>query len=141
MNTVQQNANQIKKLRCWNTYPRVKRLVQVGLICGFYFTWSILFYGYYEDIEPLDAIYFAVVTMSTVGYGDISASDDVTSELVTVLFIFFGIVVVFGEVSKVVSDLMAPFFACVRNMLDRRFPQQSIDLDGDGGSQGSLRRF
>jgi hypothetical protein len=60
--------------------------------------------------------------------------------LVTVLFIFCGIVFVFTETSTVVSMAVSPIFKCVRGFLDRKFPQKVIDLDGDGGADFKVPR-
>ena len=113
---------------------RYRPIAGTVVICGLYTGAAVLFYGLHDGLEPLDAVYLSIATMSTVGYGDLSAADNVTSEAVTVVFIFLGILVVFPELSKIVGQLVAPCFACVRNAIDRRFPQQVIDLDGDGGS-------
>ena len=98
---------------------------------------AIFFFGDAEEGEmtPLEAIYFAAVTMSTVGYGDYAPSQDTPYGMVaTVFLILFGIIFVFAEISKLVTMLVSPIFEGVRHLFDRLFPQESIDLDGDGGS-------
>ena len=113
----------------------LKKLVITLLVSGIYFGWALAFYCYYEGWRPLDALYFAMVTMSTVGYGDLyPRADDPVSELVTVAFLIFGVVVVFAEVSSCVAMMMHPFFGFIQARTDKCFPQKTIDLDGDGGS-------
>lgn len=88
----------------------LKKVMKALLVSGIYFGWAILFYCLREGWRPIDAIYFAMVTMSTVGYGDFSPKDEPGAMVNTVFFIFFGIVFVFSEVSSCVAMLMAPFF-------------------------------
>jgi hypothetical protein len=59
---------------------------------------------------------------------------------VTVLFIFIGFIFVFAEISGLVTMLVTPIFVGVRGLLERLFPPQSIDLDGDGGSDFKVPR-
>ena len=121
-------------------FPKLAKVLSASVMMGLYILWAILFYGWAEGWSAVDAIYFSAVTMSTVGYGDLSPSDNATSEVITVIFIFFGIVGVFGEVSSCITMLLAPFFKCFRDVLDRRFPMKTIDLDGDGGSDFKVPR-
>ena len=70
-------------------HPKVFQVVRATVIVGLYTTWALLYYGTMEGWTYLDAIYYAVVTMSTVGYGDFSPSKDSPIEMfVTILFIF-----------------------------------------------------
>ena len=78
-------------------FPKLAKVLSASVMMGLYILWAILFYGWAEGWSAVDAIYFSAVTMSTVGYGDLSPSDNATSEVITVIFIFFGIVGVFGE--------------------------------------------
>ena len=121
-------------------FPKLTKCVSAAIMMGLYILWAVLFYGWAEKWSAVDSIYFAAVTMSTVGYGDLSPSDNATSEMVTVLFIFFGIVGVFGEVSSCITMLVHPFFKCCRDYGDKLFPQKTIDLDGDGGSDFKVPR-
>ena len=118
----------------------LKKVITALIVAGIYFGWALLFYHLHEGWRPLDAIYFAMVTMSTVGYGDFSPRDDPIAMWNTVAFIFFGILVVFAEVSSCVAMLMAPLFKAVRNKTELCFPQKSIDLDGDGSSDFKIPR-
>lgn len=120
-------------------HPLKAKTLSASLVFSIYTIWSTQFYGNVEGWDVLDCIYFSVVTMSTVGYGDMSPTTP-TSEYVTVAFIFFGIIVVFSEVQALVILLVTPIFKCVCNMVDRAWPQRTIDLDGDGGSDFKIPR-
>ena len=125
------------------TCPKLVKCTRAIVVTGLYFTWAIFFYRQEEEggWTPLEAIYFAAVTMSTVGYGDYSPSQDTVGGMpITVLFIFIGFIFVFAEISGLVTMLVTPIFVGVRGLLERLFPPQSIDLDGDGGSDFKVPR-
>jgi len=128
------------KVSLMKRFPLINKLVSSSIMLSIYLLWATLFYGYQEGWSRVDAIYFAAVTMSTVGYGDLYPSDNAVSEIVTVFFIFFGITAVFGEVSSCVTMLLKPFFLACRSVMDKWFPQKTIDLDGDGGSDFKVPR-
>ena len=124
-------------------HPLLVKCANAIVVTGLYFTWAIFFYRQEEEggWTPLEAIYFAAVTMSTVGYGDYSPSQDTVGGMpITVLFIFIGFIFVFAEISGLVTMLVTPIFVGVRGLLERLFPPQSIDLDGDGGSDFKVPR-
>ena len=124
-------------------HPLLVKCARTIVVTGLYFTWAIFFYRQEEEggWTPLEAIYFAAVTMSTVGYGDYSPSQDTVGGMpITVLFIFIGFIFVFAEISGLVTMLVTPIFVGVRGLLERLFPPQSIDLDGDGGSDFKVPR-
>ena len=52
----------------------------------------------------MDALYFTTVTMSTVGYGDLSPSTTL-SRAFTSVYILIGIGVVFYQLAKSLSDV------------------------------------
>ena len=98
-----------------------------------------LVYCYTEDWSVVDAIYFCIVTMSTVGYGDYSPSTGATRGF-TILMIFVGIGVVFPTTAAAVGSLTSPITAKGRALLEERFPQRLIDIDGDGVADFKIPR-
>jgi hypothetical protein len=67
--------------------PETKALpVVVGLLLltGTIFYWSV------EDWTPIQALYFSVVTLATVGYGDLTPTSDY-SRIFTIIYIFIGL--------------------------------------------------
>ena len=147
MGQSRQAARDDKKLYAFGAllqrHPLLVKCARAIVVTGLYFTWAIFFYRQKEEggWTPLEAIYFAAVTMSTVGYGDYSPSQDTIGGMpVTVLFIFIGFIFVFAEISGLVTMLVTPIFVGVRDLLERLFPPQSIDLDGDGGSDFKVPR-
>jgi voltage-gated potassium channel len=67
--------------------PETKALpvvVGVLLVSGTAFYWSV------EDWTPIQALYFSVVTLATVGYGDLTPTSDF-SRIFTIIYIFIGL--------------------------------------------------
>ena len=52
-----------------------------------------------EDLSFGDALYFTIVTISTVGYGDL-APTKIGSKIFTIMYIFMGIGILLGFVEK-----------------------------------------
>jgi potassium channel subfamily K len=97
-----------------------------------------LVYGYCEpdfgqDVPTtgIDAVYFSVATMSTVGYGDLGPTSS-GMRAFTLFMIYFGIVFIFSDVSGVFGQFTAPVTAAGRRFMERLFPQEGVDLTGDG---------
>ncbi|MEX0668798.1 MAG: potassium channel family protein [Candidatus Saccharimonadales bacterium] len=61
-----------------------------------------LFYHYVEDMSLVDAYYFSVVTLVTVGYGDIAPKTDF-GKIFTTIYVLVGIGIVGGFISTIVS--------------------------------------
>ena len=89
---------------------------------------------------PLDAIYFGVVTMSTVGYGDLYPTTWY-SHIFTIVYIFCGILAVFSQLTATVMDLYAPAFTFSRRALTFVLPQPGkVVFQGDGEDDLMLHR-
>lgn len=58
-----------------------------------------VFYSSVEDWSIVDALYFCVMTLATIGYGDLSPTTDV-SKLFTVIYVFVGLGVFAGFITK-----------------------------------------
>ena len=57
-------------------------------------------YGWLEGWSPVDALYFSVVTLATVGFGDLHPTTD-AAKLFTVLYIVVGL----GVFAAFISEL------------------------------------
>uniref|UniRef100_B8HU35 Ion transport 2 domain protein n=1 Tax=Cyanothece sp. (strain PCC 7425 / ATCC 29141) TaxID=395961 RepID=B8HU35_CYAP4 len=75
------------------------------------FVYSGLIYQAEHDVNPqnfrtfLDAFYFAVVTMTTVGFGDVTPTSDL-GRLLTVMMIFTGIALIPWQVGDLIRQLV-----------------------------------
>jgi len=76
------------------------------------FTWVLIviaigtaFYSRYEGWRVLDALYFTIITLTTIGYGDFAPQTD-AGKIFTMVYIFVGIslisgfIILLGEHSK-----------------------------------------
>lgn len=77
-------------------------------------------------LEPwtwIDALYFCVVTISTVGYGDLSPSTN-GSRVFTCFYIFFGIVFVFARVAASLEGVLQKVQDAFLSWLDKFDPTE-----------------
>ena len=63
-----------------------------------------LFYRRAEGWSLFDSLYFSVITLSTVGYGDL-APTRIGSKIFTIMYIFMGIGILLGFVEKMTRTL------------------------------------
>jgi voltage-gated potassium channel Kch len=57
-----------------------------------------LFYHWVEGLRWIDAVYFSVITLTTVGYGDFSPQTD-AGKIFTIFYILNGIGIIFGFIN------------------------------------------
>ncbi len=78
-------------------------------------TW---FYSRAEGWSLLDSLYFSVITLTTVGYGDFSPST-AAGKIFTIFYIFVGIGIILGFVNVVAERAMKQRGG-IRKLLERR---------------------
>jgi potassium channel subfamily K len=66
--------------------------------CILHFVIGMLFYTLYTKFSALQAAYFIIVTLTTIGFGDISPNDD-ESRIFTIFYIIFGVLFVLPRVA------------------------------------------
>ncbi len=78
-----------------------------GLILGFIgiITAGTVFYATFEDWSLISALYFTVVMLTTVGFGDLHPTTDFT-RAVTVVFIIVGVAFILGFLNFIMSRTM-----------------------------------
>lgn len=104
-------------------------LITIVLISG------VCMFKYMEELSLLDSIYATVISSTTIGYGDISPTNEKTKKYMTVWLILSTI-----TLAKVVSDftdlrLQAKEKAVARRVLTATFDKKSlkhIDANDDG---------
>lgn len=77
----------------------------VGLAAALLVSGTV-FYVIVEGWSPLDALYFSVVTLTTVGFGDFAPHTDLGKGF-TIVFILAGIGIVVAFASQVVNAMVA----------------------------------
>ena len=82
--------------------PETKALppvVGVLLLSGTIFYWSV------EDWTLIQSLYFSVVTLTTVGYGDLTPTSDF-SRIFTIIYIFIGLGVLVAFLSALAQNYL-----------------------------------
>lgn len=124
----------VRFMKSDQTKQEAKNVFKAALLLVLYLALAILVYGQLEpEWSAIDRCYFAMMSMSTVGYGDISPSPNASSRGFTLFMIFFGIIAVFTRVANAIAFCTHPPSAWGRRMMEKAFPQIGVDLDGDGG--------
>lgn len=61
-----------------------------------------VFYHYFMPLKWVDAIYFSVITITTVGYGDIHPVNDIT-KIFTIFYVLFGVGIIAASLNIIVK--------------------------------------
>ena len=85
------------------------------------------FYWFWEDWTVVDAFYFSVVSVLTVGYGDLTPQTDL-GKLFTVFFLLFGVGLFVAFVAHVASAAV--------QMDERMFERGNAGLPQGDGEDG-----
>ncbi|KAJ1424407.1 hypothetical protein B484DRAFT_398289 [Ochromonadaceae sp. CCMP2298] len=116
---------------CWNCYGRLSPLGAKALrhfsSLALLISISVCFYCSYEGWAPTTAVSFAIVTLSTVGYGYHAPSDD-NSRLFTVFFMLFGVYFVFAGLNEVITIELRS----MRDYMKRSYRAHKHALGGTG---------
>lgn len=64
-----------------------------------------VFYWYFEDWGPLDSVYFSVITIATVGYGDLYPQT-AAGKLFTIGYVFCGLGVFVATATSIADSIM-----------------------------------
>lgn len=78
----------------------------------FFFTFitflsGTIFYNQVEGLRIIDALYFSVVTLTTVGYGDFTPQTDF-GKIFTIIYTLAGIGIIVGFINKIATNTKAP---------------------------------
>src|SRR5262245_46647850 len=107
--------------------------VIVGLASGLLVIGTV-FYTTVEHWSPLDALYFCVVTLATVGYGDLTPKTDL-GKLFTIIYVLVGVGIIVVFASTVVEAMVRD--QVERRERDRAQRQTQSETDGPGASDTS----
>lgn len=96
--------NLIKSIRRAYGDPEFRALLSIMIML---LVSGSVFYVLNEGWSIIDALYFCVMTMSTVGYGDLLPSNDI-SKIFTIVYSLMTIGVFVGVASKLAKALLTP---------------------------------
>jgi hypothetical protein len=129
-------------------YPRAANLVVAGLFIllgTFVFRYTIKtpptgVNGRSGEITYVDAFYFTMVTISTVGYGDLSPIDSGDgTRLFVILYIIVGVGFVFHSLSVVMAQVLVWVRLTVLYRIDKfDMTPEGQDTTGDGTADASI---
>ena len=88
-----------------------------------------VFYHFEEGWGWLDSLYFSVITLSTVGYGDLSPTTT-ASQIFTMIYIFFGMSIFVSFASMLVKERS-------ERMSERIVKRQNDKQDDDDDSDNN----
>lgn len=109
------------------------------LATGIYVFIGVFAYDKLEGWEVVPTVYFCFVTMSTVGYGDITPVTDAAKGF-TLVMIIFGIALISALWGGAVCAVTQPITRKGRALLRSLFPLEKHDVDGDGSADFSYPR-
>ena len=80
------------------------KLFRAFVILFCFFGFGIGFYSFWEEMQPYEALYFTILTISTVGYGDVTPETD-HGKLFTCVFVFAGLALL-AEAMSIIADYL-----------------------------------
>merc|ERR1712086_169884 len=104
-----------------------------GVLISGYLLLSVLVYSVWLGTwTPIDSVYFAVVTLTTVGYGDVTPHGEIP-KVVTIFMQFIGVVII-----GVAIGVLTEFIISQQELLaDERDQQQQQQLLGSSATQSA----
>ena len=85
---------------------RQERTRAIGLVLLGLLATGTVFYSLVEGWDPLDALYFSVISLATVGYGDLTPHTAI-GKLFTIFFVLAGVGVLVAFASEVARQTIA----------------------------------
>jgi voltage-gated potassium channel len=89
----------IWQLRSDRNFASLAFLTLVAIVSG------TAFYALVEDLRVVDSLYFSVITLATVGYGDFAPQTD-AGKLFTVVYVLIGAGILLSFVTRVAGQVV-----------------------------------
>jgi hypothetical protein len=115
-----------------DVHTRAIGLALIGLLAT-----GTVFYTIVEGWDPLDSLYFSVISLATVGYGDFTPTTDI-GKIFTIFFVLAGVGVLVVFVSEVARQTISRTDKVVEERVARRREKEIAAeeaADGDTGRQ------
>jgi voltage-gated potassium channel Kch len=115
----------------WMNKDVVAQPLQAIIAVVLYCLIGSLAFCFGQELSIVDSIYFMIVTMSTVGYGDFSPSSDGLKAFI-VIWVFVAIIVVFPKVTASVALFTNGYKEWSKRQFERLRPPTMVDINGEG---------
>ena len=79
--------------------PEVSGLLMLTMIV---LAFGTIFYYFAEGWNIIDSLYFCVMTLTTIGYGDLFPTTEI-SKIFTILYVFLGLGLILSFINKLVT--------------------------------------
>jgi hypothetical protein len=115
-----------------DVHTRAIGLALIGLLAT-----GTVFYTIVEGWDPLDSLYFSVISLATVGYGDFTPTTDI-GKIFTIFLVLAGVGVLVVFVSEVARQTISRTDRVVEERVARRREKEIAAeeaADGDTGRQ------
>jgi len=129
--------NNIIQMQLWKVYRAIAAIV-------FFFIFGVVFYHTAENMKVYDAFYFIILTITTVGYGDVYPTST-WGKIVTCFFVFAGLALL-AETLNIVQDYVierinkaARKAAREAAIKEKENAQLAAQKEQDEGAQNALR--
>jgi voltage-gated potassium channel len=95
-------VNAFRAIRSLRRDPRFVSLSSLALAA---IGSGTIFYWLVEDLSPVDSLYFSVMTLATVGYGDYTPQT-AAGKLFTVVYVLLGVGILLAFLSTLATEVM-----------------------------------
>lgn len=119
--------------------PKRRALFRLGTAAFITLITGTVFYHIVESLTWVDSFYFSVVTLATVGYGDITPHTDL-GKLFTAFYILIGVGIIGAYVSSQFKYRAQKFHDGQHSPLIRRGHVHGTPSVGDGASTESVEQ-
>jgi hypothetical protein len=85
--------------RLWRSPEERTLVVSAAAVLGF----GTIVFHFVEDWSYLDALYFSVISLLTIGYGDLVPTTDL-GKVLTILYVIAGVSIILGFVDAIAKD-------------------------------------
>ena len=109
-------VNTVRAIRTLWRDPHFRSLARLAIIA---IASGTIFYWLVEGLRPVDSLYFSVMTLATVGYGDFAPRTD-AGKLFTVVYVLVGVGILLSFLTRVAAQVVATHVADLRNGHDLR---------------------
>ena len=83
--------------------PQIAPIISVAIV---FLIVGTLFYSFAENLTPLDAFYFCVMTLTTIGYSSVEITT-VSGKVFTIFYALFGVGIIASAANYIIQNALA----------------------------------